>query len=113
MATATNEFPEPFAGAQALLDLVLFRLSAWGNTHQAASGWISAHCPAHDDRCRSLSLRAGDARIVFRCHAGCTPQDVVAPLGLTLADLAYGSHQACEHLHGWQPDAATQARAAV
>lgn len=52
-----------------------------------ADGWVS-ECPAHEDRSPSLSVREGeDGRILVHCHAGCTPAEVVAALGLTMADL--------------------------
>lgn len=47
-----------------------------------------ARCPAHADRGPSLSLRQGEnARILVHCFAGCRPEEIVAALGLTLADL--------------------------
>lgn len=49
---------------------------------------FSARCPAHDDHSPSLSIKEGDdARVLVHCFAGCSPQEVVAALGLTLADL--------------------------
>lgn len=35
------------------------------------------HCPAHDDRKPSLSIRQGHKGILVRCFAGCEPQDVL------------------------------------
>jgi hypothetical protein len=47
-----------------------------------------ARCPAHDDTRPSLSLKITTlGKIVLNCHAGCTPEAVVAALGMTLADL--------------------------
>jgi hypothetical protein len=47
-----------------------------------------AKCPAHDDRRASLSISHGERqRLLLYCHAGCTPQAIVAALGLTMADL--------------------------
>src|SRR4051794_31532226 len=49
----------------------------------------SAVCPAHDDSTPSLSVNAGtDGRILLHCHAGCRVQDVLAALGITMAELA-------------------------
>jgi hypothetical protein len=49
---------------------------------------FTARCPAHEDRGPSLSITEGeDGRVLLHCFAGCTPQEVVAPLGLTMADL--------------------------
>jgi hypothetical protein len=48
--------------------------------YKASSGWM-AHCPAHDDRTPSLSLRDGETgALMFYCHAGCTQQQVIAAL---------------------------------
>jgi len=50
-------------------------------------GW-STTCPAHDDRRPSLSISQGDdGRALVHCHAGCTPEEIVAALGMKLADL--------------------------
>ena len=54
----------------------------------SGSGSGSCHCPAHEDRTASLSISEGDdGRILLYCHAGCKTEDVVAALGLTMADL--------------------------
>ncbi len=54
---------------------------------KSGKGW-SARCPAHEDRRASLSISEGDnGGVVLHCHAGCEPADIVAALGLTLADL--------------------------
>jgi Protein of unknown function (DUF3631)/Toprim-like len=51
------------------------------------SGW-TARCPAHDDRNPSLSVREGkDGRVLVRCHAGCSVEDILARVGLTMSDL--------------------------
>ncbi|GAA1863769.1 hypothetical protein [Myceligenerans crystallogenes] len=50
-----------------------------------------ANCPgpvhAHGDRNPSLSLRAGEGQVLVYCHAGDDAADVIAALGLTMADL--------------------------
>lgn len=51
-------------------------------------GKVVALCPAHPDKSPSLSLREGsDGRALLHCFAGCTPQAIVASLGLKLSDL--------------------------
>lgn len=35
------------------------------------------HCPAHDDRTPSLSVRVGDRALLFKCFAGCDTRDVL------------------------------------
>ena len=53
----------------------------------SGSGW-SARCPAHEDRCASLSIsKAPDGKTLLHCHAGCDSEDVVHAAGLSLADL--------------------------
>jgi hypothetical protein len=50
-------------------------------------GWI-AKCPAHDDREPSLSINKGaDHRVLIKCQAGCSTDDVLAALGITYRDL--------------------------
>ena len=47
-----------------------------------------ARCPAHDDRSPSLAIKdCGDGRVLVHCFAGCETEDVLAAVGLTLADL--------------------------
>ena len=47
-----------------------------------------AKCPAHEDQHASLSVSEGDdGRILLKCHVGCTPQEIVSELGLTINDL--------------------------
>jgi putative DNA primase/helicase len=47
---------------------------------RAGAGWV-AHCPAHDDRTPSLSVRDfTDGKVLLRCHAGCEQERVIAAL---------------------------------
>ena len=46
-----------------------------------------ALCPAHDDNRASLSLTPIDGSVLVYCHAGCETVDVLAAVGLTMADL--------------------------
>ena len=47
-----------------------------------------ARCPAHDDQTASLSVSSGnDGRILLKCHAGCSAQQIVGAMGLTMRDL--------------------------
>ena len=47
---------------------------------RAGAGWV-AHCPAHDDRTPSLSVRDfTDGKVLLRCHAGCEQGRVIAAL---------------------------------
>jgi hypothetical protein len=48
--------------------------------------WV-AICPAHEDHKPSLSVKQVEDRTLIHCWAGCGASDVVASLGLSLADL--------------------------
>ena len=62
-------------------------LSMLHNVKKSPAGWVAC-CPAHEDRHQSLSISTGsDERILLKCFAGCATEDVVAKLGLTMADL--------------------------
>jgi rhodanese-related sulfurtransferase len=49
--------------------------------HGRKSGatWL-AHCPSHDDKNLSLSLRDADGKVLVHCHAGCDQRAVIAAL---------------------------------
>jgi hypothetical protein len=51
--------------------------------------WM-ARCPAHGDRSASLSIRRGRKGTLLHCFAGCDARDVLAAVGLRLADLYDG-----------------------
>ena len=50
------------------------------------SRW-SAHCPAHEDREPSLNVKEDGSRLLVKCHAGCTVDEIVKVLGLKTKDL--------------------------
>jgi hypothetical protein len=58
-----------------------------GVRERPGGGW-DALCPAHEDDRPSLSVGVGkDGRVLLKCHACCTAEEVVAALGLTMSDL--------------------------
>jgi hypothetical protein len=66
------------------VDVILQRLE---KVRKRGENW-SARCPAHADRQPSLSVGVGtDGRVLLKCHAGCTVQDIVSALGLRITDL--------------------------
>ena len=66
------------------IEKVLSRLP----NHKAAGTGFSACCPSHDDRTPSLSItEAEDGAVLLKCFAGCCTEQVVAELGLRMADL--------------------------
>jgi DNA-binding transcriptional ArsR family regulator len=58
--------------------------------HRSSNGW-ECRCPAHDDRTPSLSVADGIEGVVFFCHAGCAPEDVLKAMGLEWWQLFYSS----------------------
>jgi len=62
-------------------------LSKLEGVRKAGSGW-TARCPAHEDQRASLSISTGDdGRVLVHCHAGCSVEEIVGKLGLTIRDL--------------------------
>ena len=93
---ATNGRHDPFApaptsGAQPFdpVELARARLEECGYAPRPQSnGQLLARCPAHNDHNPSLSVGRGkDGRVLFRCHAGCTQDEVRVALDLTWAEL--------------------------
>ena len=63
-------------------------LSQLHKVRQRQPGQWSACCPAHDDKCPSLSVReTPEGAVLMHCFAGCTVADVVIALGLKMSDL--------------------------
>ena len=57
-------------------------------TRLRSQGQWSARCPAHDDRTASLEFADGkDGHTVVCCHAGCSFEDIVTAMGLSMVDL--------------------------
>lgn len=50
------------------------------------SGWM-ARCPAHEDQHPSLSVKDGGGKVLLHCFAGCENAEILAALGLGMADL--------------------------
>lgn len=51
------------------------------------ASWVAC-CPAHEDRNPSLAVRElDDGRVLLRCFSGCGAAEVLAAIGMSLADL--------------------------
>lgn len=62
-------------------------LSRLGVLRKTGANWL-AKCPAHADDKPSLSITEGaDGRVLMHCHAGCTPDAIIAALGVKPAAL--------------------------
>lgn len=58
-----------------------------GVTDDGKGGWMAC-CPAHDDHNPSMHVNVGaDGRILVKCYAGCSTDEIVAALGLKVKDL--------------------------
>ncbi|QKM64648.1 DNA primase [Polynucleobacter tropicus] len=67
------------------IDTLINRLNKVKQTNHLT--WIAC-CPAHDDRNPSLAIRQiDDGRTLIHCFAGCTPNEIVGSIGLSLQDL--------------------------
>jgi hypothetical protein len=63
-------------------------LSKLDGVRQNGQGKWLAICPAHADKKPSLALKVvDDGKVLLHCFAGCAVHDVVAALGISLADL--------------------------
>jgi 5S rRNA maturation endonuclease (ribonuclease M5) len=68
-------------------DFILHLQSRGLSPRRSGTGW-QARCAGHDDSNASLSISTGaDGRILLKCHAGCSAENIVTALGLTLGDL--------------------------
>lgn len=60
-------------------------LSHLERPRQTGRGTWVARCPAHEDRQPSMSIReVEDGRVLAHCFAGCTVEEIVGAVGLTL-----------------------------
>lgn len=67
------------------MSVLLDRLQGLRETGQ---GRYLARCPSHADKSPSLSIRElGDGRTLLHCFAGCSAEDVVTAIGLSMSDL--------------------------
>lgn len=66
-------------------DALLARLD---RVRQSAPGRWMARCPAHEDKSPSLSIRElDDGRILVHDFGGCAAPDILAAVGLSIADM--------------------------
>ena len=59
-----------------------------GKSPKRMGSSYSCCCPAHEDRNPSLSVsEASDGRILLKCHAGCSADEICAALDVSVSDL--------------------------
>lgn len=54
-----------------------------------ANGSIQAHCPHHADNEASLTITDMGDKALMHCHAGCSTEDILSDIGLSMKDLFY------------------------
>ena len=70
------------------VERVIAALEVRGCQPKENSDGYEARCPSHDDHDPSLSVSEGDGgRALVHCFAGCTIEEVVEALGLSMLDL--------------------------
>lgn len=75
-------------------------LNSLGGVKELGDQKWQACCPAHDDNRASLSItETTDGTVLVKCHAGCPTTDVLAGVGMNLADL-FPRHQSNGHANG-------------
>lgn len=57
----------------------IHEIAASLHAKRTPTGWVAC-CPAHEDHTPSLSLRESNGKILVRCHAGCTQEEVLEAL---------------------------------
>jgi hypothetical protein len=63
-------------------------LLRFGGVKRTGRDTWCALCPSHEDKRPSLDIRrAADGRTLLVCRAGCSAAEIVASVGITLADL--------------------------
>jgi hypothetical protein len=67
---------------------IIDRLRSDGRiVRESWAGQATAQCPAHDDRNPSLRITGIEGQVLVHCHAQCSIENVLAPLGITTRDL--------------------------
>ena len=62
-------------------------LSRLDGVRQSAPDRWMAKCPSHEDKSPSLSIREAEGKTLIHDFGGCSAADILAAVGLTLADL--------------------------
>ena len=105
--TAAGTAVVAVVAADVLREVVLPKLSELGRIMRSGGGF-TATCPGplhqHGDRNPSLSVSAGTSQpVVLHCQAGCSPDAVLAGIGLTFADLCAPREKTATDNDSWMP----------
>ena len=61
-------------------------IARFQNPRKTSAGWVT-RCPSHEDKQASLSIAEKEGKILLKCFAGCSVNEIVAALGLQIKDL--------------------------
>ncbi|QSA98616.1 hypothetical protein [Methylococcus sp. EFPC2] len=85
-ATFQNRRPK-FTTTSSPIGNLLSRLDGVRQTDREDRKFL-ARCPAHDDRSPSLGIReTDDGRVLLKCWAGCSFEQITSAIGLSVSDL--------------------------
>lgn len=79
-----------------MIDKILNRLNKVKTT---GSGKYKACCPAHNDSNPSLVITDTNEKILVKCWAGCSTEEILNAMDLTWSDLFHNSLDPDERLH--------------
>lgn len=66
---------------------------------------VTVRCSAHEDGSPSLSVKPGTTQpVMFHCHAGCDPVDIIESAGLNWADVCAPIETSTYTAKVWTPD---------
>ena len=86
-----------------LREILLPKFSELGPIRKTGNGF-DVCCPVHTDSDPSLSIACGTTQpVVLDCKAGCAPEDILAKLGLTWADLCTPRDEQQKSSGEWTP----------
>ena len=79
-------------------------IESFGAADQRNGEW-ACKCPSHEDSNPSMTMRPSDdgQRLLLRCHAGCSTEEILAAAGMSFGDLFLGdpettkSRMACSY----------------
>lgn len=71
----------------AVINKVLAALDSLGKTYKHHGNGYMAQCPAHTDNNPSLSIDFDDKRVLLKCFAHCSVNDITHALGMETKDL--------------------------
>lgn len=73
-----------------IMEEILLKLK---NVKRKGPNSASASCPANNDKKPSLSITKRDGKVLMKCHAGCSFEEICKALNLTSNDLFDESKQ--------------------